>query len=125
MVVVPEPAVKGAGAFLACAVDGAVGPAVDQGADEAFGFAVCLGAARAGAEMMDAELAAGECVDRRDVGAAVVGEDSLDGDPVAAVVGGGAAKEADRGRCFLVSEHLGICEPAVVVDRDVGRTPSR
>jgi hypothetical protein len=31
MVVVPEPAVKGGGAFLACPVDGAVGPTVEQG----------------------------------------------------------------------------------------------
>jgi hypothetical protein len=30
-------------------VDGAVGPAVEQGADEAFGFAVCLWPARSGA----------------------------------------------------------------------------
>ena len=48
MVVAPEPAVKGSGAFGAVAVDRAVGPAAEQGADEAFGFAVGLGAVGAG-----------------------------------------------------------------------------
>src|SRR6266508_4452560 len=35
MVVVPEPSVKGLAAFVARAVDGAVGPACEQRADEA------------------------------------------------------------------------------------------
>src|SRR3954447_22580564 len=35
MVVVPEPAVKGAGPFMACAIDRSVAPVVDQCADEA------------------------------------------------------------------------------------------
>jgi hypothetical protein len=39
MVVVGEPAVKGRGAFSAGAVDGAVGPAGEHGADEALGLA--------------------------------------------------------------------------------------
>jgi hypothetical protein len=45
----------------------------------------------------DAELAAGDGVDEAAVWRAVVGEDALDGDAVAAVVGGGSAEEA--GRC--------------------------
>ena len=53
------------------------------------------------------------------VGGAVVGEDPLDADAVAAVEGDGAAEEADRGRCLLVGEHLGVGEAAVVVDGDV------
>ena len=60
MVVVPEPAVKGAAAFLARAVDVGVGPAVEHGADEAFGFAVGLWPVGAGAEVADAESAAGD-----------------------------------------------------------------
>jgi hypothetical protein len=40
---VPEPAVKGFGAFAAGAVDRAVGPAAEEGADEAFYFAVGSG----------------------------------------------------------------------------------
>jgi hypothetical protein len=73
MVVVPEPSVKRAGAFLARAVDRAVGPAFEQRADEAFGFAVGLWPVGAGAEVADAELAARDSVDGAAVGRSVVG----------------------------------------------------
>ena len=69
--------------------------------------------------MVDAECAAGERVDGGAVGGAVVGEEPLDADAVAAVEGDGAAEEADRGCGFLVGEDLGVGEPAVVVDGDV------
>src|SRR5215210_4720139 len=82
MVVVPEPAVKGGGAVGAVAVDGAVGPAAEQGADEALCFAVGLGPVGAGAQVADAERAAGEGVQRRSVGRAVVCDDALDVDAV-------------------------------------------
>src|SRR5918996_5184407 len=119
MVVVPEPAVKGSGAFGARAVDGGVGPAVEQGADEAFGFAVCLGPVGAGAQVLEPQLTAGDRVDDRAVGGAVVAEDRLDPDAVAAVEGGCAAEEAGGSGCLLVGEHFGVGEAAVVVDGDV------
>jgi hypothetical protein len=72
MVVVPEPSVKGCGAVVAVAVDRAVGPAAEHGADEAFGFAVGLGPAGPGAQVLDAQGAATDRVDLCDVGAAVV-----------------------------------------------------
>src|SRR5215207_7343702 len=54
MVVVPEPAVKGGGAVLARAVDGAVGPAGEEGADEALDSPMssveCWGGFRPGVE---------------------------------------------------------------------------
>jgi hypothetical protein len=59
MVVVVEPSVKGCGAFGAVAVDRAVGPAVEHGADQVFGFAVGLGSVGAGAEVTDRERFAG------------------------------------------------------------------
>src|SRR6266567_3784859 len=59
MVVVPEPAVKGGSAVGACAVDRGVGPAVEEGADEALGFAVGLGSARLGAQVADADCGCG------------------------------------------------------------------
>jgi hypothetical protein len=124
MVVVPEPAVKGSGAFVAGSVDRAVGPVVEEGADEAFGFAVCLWSAGPGAEVAEAKLAAAKRVDRRAVGGAVVGEDAFDVDAVAAVVGDGALEEADRGGGFLVCEDLGVGEAAVVVDGDVDVLPA-
>src|SRR6266516_2668852 len=102
MVVVPEPAVKGGGAFDACAVDGAVGPAVEQCADESFGFSVGLGPVGAGSAVSEVERPAGKCVHGGAVGAAVVGEDALDADAVLAVEGGRASEERRGGRAFFV-----------------------
>ena len=98
MVVVPEPAVKGGGAFVAGAVDGAVCPAVEEGADEALCLAVGLGSVGPAAEVPDRERAASERVDGRAVGGAVVGEDLLDLDTVPSVEDERAAEEADCGR---------------------------
>jgi hypothetical protein len=63
------------------------------------------------AEVADAELAADECVERASVAAAVVGQDRLDLDPVAAVEGECATQERGRGDCLLVGEYLGVGEP--------------
>jgi hypothetical protein len=63
--------------------------------------------------MADAERPAGERVDRGDVGGAVVGQEPLDGDPVAGVEGGGAAQEADR--------HP-FCQPTPAVPAECGVT---
>ena len=54
-----------------------------------------------------------------DVGAAVVGQDPLDSDPVTAVVAQGVAEEAHRACRSLVGQNLGVGEPAGVVDGDV------
>lgn len=84
----------------------------------------CLGAVGTGAEVLDPELSAGKRVHDRDVGAAVVGEQLLDLDPVAAVEADGAAEEAGRSRRFLIRQHLGVGEAAVVVDGDVHVLPA-
>src|SRR5690242_3878317 len=60
MVVVVDPAVKGGGALCAGAVDRAVGPAPEQGADEALGLSVGLRAVGPRAEMSDARRATGD-----------------------------------------------------------------
>ena len=106
------------------AVDRAVGPAAEQGADEAFGFAVGLGPVGAGAEVADAEGAAGDGVDRGAVGGAVVGDQPLDGDAVAGVVRDRAAQEPDRGGGLLVGEDLDVGQAGGVVDRDVHELPA-
>src|ERR671936_1166541 len=108
MVVVPKPAVKGGGALLACAIDRAVGPAGDERADEALRLAVRLRAVRTGAQMADAEAATGPCVRGREVGAAVVGEQALDPDPVPAVEGNGTLEDAHRRLLPLLRQHLGV-----------------
>ena len=96
MVVGVEPAVKGFGAFSVGGVELAVGPAAEHGADEALCFAVGLRASGSGAEVADAEGFAGEGVDGGAVGRAIVGEEALDGDAVAAVERDGASEEGDR-----------------------------
>ena len=63
MVVGVEPAVKGFGAFSVGAVERAVGPAAEHGADEALCFAVGLRASGSGAEVADAEGFAGDLDD--------------------------------------------------------------
>jgi len=124
MVVVPEPAVKGSRTFGAGAVDGAVRPAVGEGADEALGFAVGLRPVGAGAVVADAELAAGERVDLGHVAGAVVGEDRLDGYAVAGKEHARSVQEGGRGCGFLIVEDLGVGESAVVVDGDVDVLPA-
>src|SRR5262245_30668150 len=124
MVVVPEPAVKCSAAFAAGSVDRAVGPAVEQGADEALGFPVGLRSARPCAGVVDAEPSAGERVAGRTVGGAVVGEDALDLDAVAGKEDDGAVEKAGRGRGPFVGEDFGVGETAVVVDGDVDVVPA-
>src|ERR671924_540199 len=125
MVVVPEPAVKGGGAFAARAVDRAVGPAVEERADKALCLAVCLRPVGTGASVADAQPPAGECVHKAAVTGAVVAEDGLDDDPVASVEDDRALEETRGGACLLVFEDLGVGETAVVVDGDVDVLPTR
>jgi len=102
MVVAVEPSVKGCGAFGAGAVDRAVGPAAEHGADEAFCFAVGLRSARPSAQVLDAERAAGDRVRGRDVGRAVVGQQLANGHAVALEEPNGSPKEPDRRDGLLV-----------------------
>jgi hypothetical protein len=74
--------------------------------------------------VLDPEVVTADRVRDRDVGGAIVGEDSFDGDAVAAIEGDRATEEADCGRCFLVAKDLGVGEAAVVVDRDVDVLPA-
>jgi hypothetical protein len=71
-----------------------------------------------------AELAAGGGVQKRPIGAAVVGHDALDADAVAGEEVDRPPEEAGRRDCLLVDQHLGVGEAAVVVDRDVDELPA-
>ena len=66
--------------------DRTVSRAAEQGADEAFGLAVGAGPVGPGAEVFDPERPAGDRVDRRAVGGAVVGQHRFDADAVAGEV---------------------------------------
>ena len=67
-----EPALEGSAAFGGVAVDGAVGPAAEHRADEAFGFSVGARPIGARAEVFDSEASAGELVDEAAGAGAVV-----------------------------------------------------
>src|SRR5215207_8870255 len=125
MVVVPEPAVKGFGAFAAVAVDRSVGPAAEHRADEAFCFAVGLGPVGARAEVSDPLGSARDRVQSRAVGGAVVGQQSLDMDAVTLVEADGSAQECDHRRGLLVAEDFGVGQPGRVIDRDVHELPAK
>ena len=124
MVVVPEPSVKGCGPLLGVAVERAVGPATEHRADEALRLPIGLGPVGSDPQVTDSQRSAGDRVDGRDVGAAVICEQLLDLDPVAAVERPGSAKEGHRGRGFLVGQHLGIGQSCAVVDRDMHELPA-
>src|SRR3954471_21777286 len=124
MVVVPEPAVKCCCAFGAVAVDGAVGPAGEHGADEALGFAVGLRSVGPRAQVAQTEGAAGDGVQLGAITRAVVGHHALDGDAVAAVEGDGAAQESSDGGGLLVGKYFGVGQARGVVDGDVDVVPT-
>jgi hypothetical protein len=83
------------------------------------GFAVGLGSVGAGVEVADLEGAVGGGVDRGAVGAAVVGQDPLNGDAVAGVERDGTSEKADDGAPVLIGEDLGVGQAGAVIDRDV------
>lgn len=120
-VVALDKAVKGGGALGVAGPGLGVGPVGEQGAVEAFGFAVGPGATGLDVAALDLQRGA----DRGPVVAApvdlgVVGQDAADGDTVLGVEpAGGAVQEGGAGRGALVGVDLGVDDAAVVVDGDV------
>jgi len=99
------------------------GPFVEQGLDEAFGFAVCLRAAGAGVERLD-RAAAAACFPLPLEVFAVVGQELFDRDAVLVVEAAAAVEEGERaGGCFVGVEG-GVREAGVVVDADVEVVPA-
>jgi hypothetical protein len=98
-------------------------PFVEQGADEAFGFAVCLGASDAGVAGCDAGVSAALFPAALEA-FAVVGEDFLDGDAVLVVEALAVGEEVEGvgGRFGGVDAAVG--EAAVVVDADEEVVPA-
>src|SRR5262245_2313744 len=119
MVVEVEPAVKSAGAGGVAAVDAHVGPFVEQGAVEAFDFAVPLGAAWWEATVPCAGGVDGGGEGVGAVTGAVVGLDGLDADVELGEPGMRSLPESDRGDGFLVIEDFAVGDAAVTVDRGV------
>ena len=69
-----EPAGEGEAPLLAVALDGAVGPAAEQGADEALGFAVRARRVGAGAQVFDPRMELTLSCDHRAVDGAQASE---------------------------------------------------
>src|SRR3954466_7086903 len=124
MVVGVEPAVKGGGAFSVGAVERAVGPAAEHGADEALCLSVGLRAPRPGADVAEAQRLGGEGVDRGAIGRAVIGEQALNCHAVAAIERDRASEERDRRARVLVADYLGVGQARAVVDRDMHVVPT-
>ena len=98
-------------------------PFVEQGADEAFGFAVCLGASDAGVAGCDVGVSAAFFPSALEA-FAVVGQDLFDGDAVVFVEGLAVVEEVEGvGGCFGGVEG-GVCEPCSVVDADEQVVPA-
>ena len=56
--------------------------------------------------------------------ASVVGEQLLDGDPVAGIESERSLEKPDRGGGFLIGENLGVGQASAVVDDDVDVFPA-
>ena len=86
-----------------------VGPALEQGADEAFGLAIGLRSVGAGLADSDLVAVAGFAPAAFEAGA-VVGEDALDLDAVLEVPGAGAAQEGGAVCRAFSGKDLGVGE---------------
>jgi len=114
VIVEMEEAAEGGCSFLLGVIGPEVGPLLEQGAVEAFNFAVGLWPVGPSEAMIDVAQDFGE--ELASVAAAVVGEDLADGDAVLYEPGVGTAPEPCRGLFAFVDEDLGVGETAVVVD---------
>jgi hypothetical protein len=98
-------------------------PFVEQGADEAFGFAVCLWASDAGVAGCDVGVSAAFFPSALEA-FAVVGQDLFDGDAVVFVEGLAVVEEVEGvGGCFGGVD-AAVGEAAVVVDADEEVVPA-
>ncbi len=96
-----------------------VGPLLQQGAVEAFDFAVGLRAPGPGEAGADAQLVAGVAPGVLGVGPGVVGQDPLDGDAASCEPGGCSSQEGRAGGGPLVRQVLGVGQAGVVVQGGV------
>src|ERR1700761_2109210 len=85
-----------------------VGPFSEGSLDEAFGFAVGLGAVGSGAAVADGQCGAGAAELQTVEAWTVVGEHAADLDIEALEPGGGALQEVDRRYCLFVGIHRRI-----------------
>jgi len=114
-----------AGAFGAGAVGSGVGPLASDGLDEAFGFAVGLGAIRASELVFEAELGTRSGEGMRAIAHAAVGEHALDLHAVEGVEADGLLERGDDAGDLFVGQHAGVGDAGAIVDGDVERFDPR
>src|SRR5512138_1831238 len=114
-----QPSLEGGGAGGVGSVDAHVGPFVEQGAVEAFDFAVPGGPAGWEPSMLRAGRFDGSSEGACPVAGAVVGLGDLDANPEITEPRVGTVPERDRGRGLLVGKDFAVGESAVAVDRGV------
>ena len=115
LVVVVEIVQERVGAVLVGGVGVGADPFVEEGLDQAFGFAVCLGSADAGVAGGDADGGAGLVPGALEA-FAVVGEDFFDLDPVGAVEAAALLEEVEGGGGCFGGVDVAVGEPGFVVD---------
>ena len=103
-VVVVGPGSEGEIALIGVGPVSGVGPLAQGGLDEAFGFAVGLWRVRASAAVLEAHLATSAAKLVGAIAAAVIGEQSTDGDAVASEEVNGIPKKGDGGVGLLIGE---------------------
>ncbi len=96
-----------------------ISPLAGDGLDEAFGFAVGLGAIRSGEAVLEAELLAGGGEEFGAVSGAAIGQEALEGNAMVLVKSDGLAERIQSTGDLFVREETGEGEAGMVVDGDV------
>jgi len=101
-----------------------VSPFAEGGLDEALRLSVGLRRIRPGADVLEAESAAGIAELLCAIAGSVVGHDTLDGDAEALIVGDGGLEEGDGTFLLLVWKNPGESDARSVIDADMDELPA-
>jgi hypothetical protein len=118
-IVVMEEEGEELGAVVAGEIRAGISPFPSDGLDEAFGFAIGLGAIRTSEEVAQAQIFAGGGEEFGAIGRATIGEDGLDGDAVGLIKGECLLEGGEDAGDFFIGEKRGKSQAAVVINGDV------
>jgi hypothetical protein len=118
-IVVMEEEGEELGAVVAGVIRTSISPFTSDGLDEAFGFAIGLGAIRTSEEVAQAQIFAGGGEEFGAIGRATIGEDGLDGDAVGLIKGECLLEGGEDAGDFFIGEKRGKSQAAVVINGDV------
>ncbi len=123
-VVPPQVAGERTGALCARGVAACVGPFAEQRLNQSLGFPVCAGPVDPRVAALDFEACRGLLPGSSVVGLRIVGEHTLDDDPVRLIPGGGPLEEPTTAFGVLSGKQLGIGQTRVIVDGNVQVLPA-